>query len=221
MSVEAIDARLYSLTPEEVCRMVRDADIVGLSAENLEARVTKEIATLVKAHGPDEDRRGRRTLRALPGARGARGVPRRRLGVRRRVRPRLPEAVRRFADGESFDGILGMHYREDGEILRPLGVDTVPDLDALPLPAWDLVDFEAYGEAQSFNVWRKEAALREPLHVARLPVQMRSTATTSSAKKFAGARPSTCSRRSSSWSTSTASRSSRSSTTSSTSTSRA
>jgi anaerobic magnesium-protoporphyrin IX monomethyl ester cyclase len=156
VSVEAIDARLYSLTPEEVCRMVRDADIVGLSAENLEARVTKEIATLVKrmdptkivaVGGPYAHYRAPEVLEGCPDVDWAFD------GECDRV---FPEAVRRFADGESYDGILGMHYREDGEIVRPLGVDTVPDLDALPIPAWDLVDFEAYGEAQSFNVWRKK-----------------------------------------------------------------
>jgi radical SAM superfamily enzyme YgiQ (UPF0313 family) len=156
VSVQALDARLYSLSAEEVCRHVRDADIVGLSAENLEARVTKEIAALLKREdprkivvvgGPYAHHRGAEVLETCA------DVDWTFDGESDRV---FPEAVRRFAADESYDGILGMHFRRDGEIVSPLGLDTVPDLDALPLPAWDLVDFEAYGDAQSFNVWRKK-----------------------------------------------------------------
>jgi radical SAM superfamily enzyme YgiQ (UPF0313 family) len=154
--VQALDARLYSLSAAEVCRAVADAAIVGLSAENLEARVTKEIAASIKrldprkivvVGGPYAHHRAREVLDACPEIDWVFD------GESDLV---FPEAVRRFADGESFDGILGMYYRRDGEIVGPAGVDTVRDLDALPIPAWDLVDFEAYGEAQSFNVWRKK-----------------------------------------------------------------
>ena len=125
MSVEAIDARLYSLTPEEVCRMVRDADIVGLSAENLEARVTKEIATLVKrmdptkivaVGGPYAHYRAPEVLEGCPDVDWAFD------GECDRVFPKPFVA----SPTASFDGILGMHYREDGEILRPLGSTPYP-----------------------------------------------------------------------------------------------
>src|SRR5215475_12517577 len=52
VSVTALDARLYSLRPDEIAHAARDADIVGISAENLEAAATKEIARLVKRLDP-------------------------------------------------------------------------------------------------------------------------------------------------------------------------
>jgi anaerobic magnesium-protoporphyrin IX monomethyl ester cyclase len=156
VAVQALDARLYSLSPEEVVRNVRDADVVGLSVENLEARVAKEIAVLLKrldpskivvVGGPYAHYRGEEVLETCPDIDWAFD------GESDLV---FPEAIRRLADGEPFDGIRGMHFRRDGEIVNPVGVDTVLDLDALPIAAWDLVDFEAYGDAQSFNVWRKK-----------------------------------------------------------------
>ncbi len=155
VSVDVLDARLYSLRAGEVAHAARDADIVGLSAENLEARVTKEIARLIKRSdptkvvvvgGPYAHRRCAEVLEACPDVDWAFD------GESDRT---FPEAVRRHLDGEDFDGILGMYYRRDGHISQPPGGDTIKDLDALPFPAWDLVDFEAYEHAEAMNVWRK------------------------------------------------------------------
>ena len=155
ISVQALDARLYSLRADEVAHAARDADIVGLSAENLEAKVTKEIARLVKrldpakrvvVGGPYAHHRCEEILRECPDIDWAFD------GESDRT---FPEAIRRYLDGESFDGVLGMYHRRGGEIMRPAGTDTIKDLDALPFPAWDLVDFDAYDQADSMSNWRK------------------------------------------------------------------
>jgi anaerobic magnesium-protoporphyrin IX monomethyl ester cyclase len=155
VSVEALDARLYSLRPDEVAHAARDADIVGISAENLEAAATKEIARLIKRRdpakrvvvgGPYAHNRATEVMRDCP------EVDWTFDGESDRV---FPEAVGRYLDGRDFDGILGMYHRRGGEVRQPAGTDTIKDLDALPFPAWDLVDFEAYEQAEAMNVWRK------------------------------------------------------------------
>jgi len=154
ISVEALDARLYSLRPDEIANAARDADIVGLSAENSEAAATKEIARLIKradpakrvvVGGPYAHNRCVEVLDACPDIDWAFD------GESDRV---FPEAVRRHLDGEDFDGILGMYHRRDGRVMQPAGTDTIKDLDALPFPAWDLVDFQAYEQAESMSPWR-------------------------------------------------------------------
>ena len=155
VAVEALDARLYSLRPDEVAHAARDADIIGISAENLEARVTKEIARLVKrldprkrvvVGGPYAHHRCEEILQECPDIDWAFD------GESDRT---FPEAVRRYLEGESFDDVLGMYHRRGGEIMPPAGTDSIKDLDALPFPAWDLVDFDGYEHADSMSNWRK------------------------------------------------------------------
>jgi len=154
VSVEALDARLYSLRADEVAHAARDADIIGISAENLEASVAKEIARLVKRidpakrvviGGPYAHHRCEEILRECPDIDWA---------FDGESDHTFPEGVRRYLDGQSFDGVLGMYHRRDGVLMRPAGTDTIKDLDALPFPAWDLVDFDAYDQADSMSNWR-------------------------------------------------------------------
>jgi radical SAM superfamily enzyme YgiQ (UPF0313 family) len=44
--------------------------------------------------------------------------------------------------GEPFDEIKGIAYRRNGEYVNNGYPDMIPDLDQIPVPAWDLVDLE-------------------------------------------------------------------------------
>jgi anaerobic magnesium-protoporphyrin IX monomethyl ester cyclase len=154
LSIEALDARLYGMSPEQVACVAADADIVGISAENLEARATHEIARLLKAidpqkrvviGGPYAHYRALEVMEAGPEVDWVFD------GEADRA---FPEAVRRHLDGEPFDGLAGMYFRRGTEVVEPPGLDTIADLDALPFPAWDLADLDAYENHESFTVWR-------------------------------------------------------------------
>ena len=58
----------------------------------------------------------------------------------------FPEAVHRVITGEDLGSdIVGFNYRkEDTGLQLSSGQDSIQDLDALPLPAWDLIDFDIY-----------------------------------------------------------------------------
>jgi radical SAM superfamily enzyme YgiQ (UPF0313 family) len=43
-----------------------------------------------------------------------------------------------------FDSILGLAYLKNGAITKTPGRPVLKDLDSLPLPAWDLIDIDAY-----------------------------------------------------------------------------
>jgi len=63
----------------------------------------------------------------------------------------LLELVSRIRDGEqSFSSIQGLAYSQNNSIVRTPPRKVMKDLDALPLPAWDLVDMESYR-----NTWIK------------------------------------------------------------------
>jgi len=46
--------------------------------------------------------------------------------------------------GDGLDAILGLAYRRDGEVVHNPRRPDLKDLDALPFPAWDLVDIPKY-----------------------------------------------------------------------------
>jgi anaerobic magnesium-protoporphyrin IX monomethyl ester cyclase len=46
--------------------------------------------------------------------------------------------------GAPLDGIKGIAYRKDGEIINTGYPDMINDLDELPMPAWDLIDLDFY-----------------------------------------------------------------------------
>lgn len=59
----------------------------------------------------------------------------------------LLELVNSIRDNRPADNIAGMAYLIDGVPVRTAARPVMTDLDALPLPAWDLVDVEAYRSA--------------------------------------------------------------------------
>ena len=56
----------------------------------------------------------------------------------------LTDLARSVARGEGARGIAGVTSRVDGRLVRGPTRPFLRDLDALPLPAWDLVDMEEY-----------------------------------------------------------------------------
>ncbi len=48
------------------------------------------------------------------------------------------------AQGESLFGLPGIAFRHQGKVVRGPPRPFLPDLDTLPLPAWDLIDLEEY-----------------------------------------------------------------------------
>jgi len=155
VQIRVVDAKLKGALPNELIDDLRWADLVGVSAENHEAAAAAEICALAK-------REDSAKLTAIGGP----YVHHRAVEVLQR-NPEIdwafdgesdhtfPEAIARHMQDISLDGILGLYRRApDGEIIRPSGTDTIMDLDALPFPAWDMVDFDAYNQTTSMNQWQ-------------------------------------------------------------------
>jgi anaerobic magnesium-protoporphyrin IX monomethyl ester cyclase len=56
----------------------------------------------------------------------------------------LVDLARRVHSGQDLTGIPGLLTKRDGQVVRGPHRPFLRDLDALPLPAWDLVDMEGY-----------------------------------------------------------------------------
>jgi anaerobic magnesium-protoporphyrin IX monomethyl ester cyclase len=62
----------------------------------------------------------------------------------------LTELLLTLEANSPTEGIQGIAFMKDGELHRNPSRPVMRDLDALPLPAWDLVDMEAYR-----TIWRR------------------------------------------------------------------
>ncbi len=115
-------------------------DVVGVHTKTLTHARALEVAALARAEGayvvaggPDSATRTADYLRSgfdavVPGE----------------GEETLVELARRVAAGEDPTGIPGLTVERNGRLVRGPPRPFIPDLDALPLPAWDLVDMEEY-----------------------------------------------------------------------------
>ncbi|MGI0053063.1 MAG: B12-binding domain-containing radical SAM protein, partial [Thermoplasmata archaeon] len=71
----------------------------------------------------------------------------------------LQEAAERAADGLPLDGLAGVATLEAGTVRRGPPRPYLADLDALPLPAWDLLDMETYLARWQARTGERRAAL--------------------------------------------------------------
>lgn len=163
VTVRIIDAKLEHRRADDLRDDLAWADVVGLSALNAEMEAAFEVARLTKALKPE-------ALVVLGGPCTHRQAETMLLRCAEidwvfdgEAERSFPAAIASYLAGEAADGTIpGMYFRDKGGIVAPDGNDVPQDLDALPWPAWDQVDFDAYARAQNMNTWmrgRRYAAL--------------------------------------------------------------
>lgn len=156
LEVYPLDAKLYRFPPQRLKPYLEWADIVGLSALNYEAPNSFAIARLTKLLDPKK-------LVVIGGplvhsqtAEVLRNCPFVDWAFDGEAERTFPEALRRWLKNEDLEGISGLYFRrEDGTISIPKTTDTIADLDAIPFPAWEEVDFEEYARQPNMNSWMK------------------------------------------------------------------
>jgi radical SAM superfamily enzyme YgiQ (UPF0313 family) len=67
----------------------------------------------------------------------------------------FPELLEALEDGRPLDGVKGVAFRRDGRALLTAPREAIEDLDSLPFPAWDLVDFRRYSRVPGMNGYSK------------------------------------------------------------------
>ena len=146
VEVQMIDLKAYKRPPEWLRDHLDELapDVVGVSALNCEAMASQRIAEIVKAWnsktvtvlgGPYAHKRSRELLSRMEFDWSFDGPADR----------SFPEAVARyFGGGELGTDIPGLSYKTDDGIQVAEQQDMITDLDALPKPAWELIDFDHY-----------------------------------------------------------------------------
>lgn len=155
--IEIFDARNLDAKMVDVARIIEKSnpDVVGITAFSMEQSQAHAYAALSKSllpkvpvvlggpyatSQPDEAAKDENIDYVV-------------IGEGERTSVKLFEAIQNCG---GFDNVHEIIYRKNGQILRTETVDFIDDLDELPFPAWDMIDFESYfertgGRRKTFN----------------------------------------------------------------------
>ncbi len=170
VDVEIRDLRLQETDPAKFAESLdgNDYDLVGISAMNFEAEATHELARSLRAAGCQ-------SVLAVGGPYAH--------SSRQRITDSgdfdlvfdgeadwtFPDTVAVLADGNigNLSRIPGLTWRSpDGEMTWNGPAEPVADLDEIPFPAWDLVDFAEYARKPNQMGW-KRGKLYAPIFTSR------------------------------------------------------
>jgi radical SAM superfamily enzyme YgiQ (UPF0313 family) len=143
-----IDAEPYQCSDNDILQQLAESafDVVAFTAMTVDLPAVARLSARVRERHPNSwmwcggshaSGDPEATLRALPAID---------LVVKGEGEHTSVELCRRFLDGSRDPkGVLGVWYRaEDGELRHNPDRPPEPDIDRLPMPAWDLIDVRAY-----------------------------------------------------------------------------
>ena len=140
------DMKLYHHDPQMLSEKIAEynPDIIAISALNCEAGVSYQLAQIAKTYNNN-------IITALGGPFTLRQAA---LIFEESIfdwvfegaadRTFLQALERHFSNTSLEDDIAGFSYRTNKKITFNNKQDLITDLDAIPMPAWDLIDFERY-----------------------------------------------------------------------------
>lgn len=138
ISCSILDAKFEGLTLEQVCQRLtqEQPDIIGISAMTPEVQHAADLAKKVKGFLPH-------SLIVIGGVHAI-ILPRETLEeypsfdvlVSGEGELALPEIIRAFQEGQSFEKIQGIAFRRDGGVQVNPPRAYIENLDAIPFPAW-------------------------------------------------------------------------------------
>ncbi|MBI1817496.1 MAG: cobalamin B12-binding domain-containing protein [Deltaproteobacteria bacterium] len=159
--VHLIDAKEQGTPLDEVSRQIvaLRPDYLGLSATTISVTNAARIADRVKQLAPG--------VTTILGGSHVSAIPERTLdafpsidfGVVGEGEVSLFELLARLESGRAIDDVPGLAYRRDGQVHSNLRAPYIDDLDALPMPAWDLLpDFPHRFQPSLFSYPRTPVA---------------------------------------------------------------
>jgi len=154
VEVDFRDLRLFKARPETLASKIAGKyDVVGVSALSCEAEAAHALAHAVRTRSPEAVLAlgGPYVRSAWDQALAGGGFDWIFDGEAERTFPRAVQE--RFFGRGDLSALPGLTWRADssGPFVSNGGDDPIQDLDALPLPAWDLVPFDVYARRHNMN----------------------------------------------------------------------
>lgn len=152
IQVRLADMHASRLSFRDLTRLYQEFDphIAGFSALSMEHADLLEAARRCKAHNP-------RCLTVVGGPHATMfgdaliADPAIDVVVRGEGERTFVELLQSWADGAGLEAVRGLLFRRDGQVVDTPDRPFEPDLDALPYPAWDMLDLDAYTRANNMN----------------------------------------------------------------------
>jgi radical SAM superfamily enzyme YgiQ (UPF0313 family) len=150
--IDLVEQALYDLDLDQMRERIRrfEPDLVGLSCLSVEAEEMHRVAKVVKEVNPD-------CVTVLGGPHASVFFdyslqdPNLDLTVLNEGEVTFPELLQALREDRPLEEVQGLAFRRDRQLVQTPPRAHVADLDAIPLPAWDLIDFERYGIQISMN----------------------------------------------------------------------
>lgn len=143
--VHIIDMHLDQMTPEETAAraLAMNPDVVGFSAMTLEYKVATQLAEIIKKANPKIH-----TILGGPHATTAPhdviSNPWMDFAAFHEGEETVPHLLEVLRDGGNLEDVDGIGYMKDGSVHMNKDRKLIDDLDTLPMPAWDAIEFERY-----------------------------------------------------------------------------
>lgn len=147
IDIQLIDMKVAAMSDQALMPFLRSfqPDVIGFSALNFEAQASYNVARVAKGLNPAviTVMGGPYALNNSAAVLEEKSIDWVFEGPADRT---FPEALYRLACNEDLGvDIAGFSRRlPDGSLYLSKKQDFIPDIDVLPMPAWDLVDFELY-----------------------------------------------------------------------------
>jgi len=152
--IELLEQALEDLDLDQMRARIQcfDPDLIGFSCLSVEADEMQRVARVAKEVKP-----GCLTVLGGPHATvffdHALQDPNLDLVVLNEGEITFPELLRALREDRPLDEVTGIVFKREGRLVQTPPREHVPELDSIPLPAWDLIDFQRYAVQISMNAY--------------------------------------------------------------------
>ena len=150
--IDLIEQALYDLDLNAMRERIRafGPDVIGFSCLSLEADEMARVASIAKRLNPQ--------CLIILGGPHAKSFYDHALEnsdvdvvVVGEAERTFPELLRKLMAGQPVDEVKGIAFKKDSRVILSAPREVIDDLDSIPFPAWDLVDFSRYSKVTSMN----------------------------------------------------------------------
>ena len=148
---ELVEQAIYNLSTEDVRLRFREfsPDLVAFSAMSVDGNELMELSRMVK-----EEKPGCLAIVGGPYASSFNDwIASVDIVVQGEGESTFPELLDNLIADEPLDSVKGIAFKKNEQIVRTEPREFIENLDLIPFPAWDLIEFDKYSVELSMNYY--------------------------------------------------------------------